>query len=72
MGAALRGSRHQQHVERIAGKAIGPAARVEVLEARLTACVAVMEALIETHRVDSECHETLKRVIRHSRQALDQ
>lgn len=44
--------------------------RCEVLEARLTACVAVFDALLETDQFAPSCRETIMRVVRHSTDAL--
>lgn len=51
-------------------RAADMADRNEVLTARLTACVAVFDALLETGQVAPSCRETIERVVRHSNDAL--
>ena len=63
-------SANVQTARRIISRQDGLADRCEVLEARLTACVAVFEALLETRQVAPSCRETIERVVRHSTEAL--
>lgn len=43
----------------------------EILVARLTACVTVLETLVELNKVDARYHETILRVVRHGNDALE-
>lgn len=57
-------------VRRRTAATVDPSEQVEALQSSLRACVAVLETLVQTGRVDPACHETIERVVKHANRRL--